>query len=77
MEPSPKLEQAPEAKGVPVNAEGWTCNLCERIFRNDRYMLIECEYCSKHFCIKCLNYKTHEYQSGHDESRVHVVLLGL
>ena len=46
-----------------VNAEVWTCNLCERIFRNDRDMLLECEYCSKHFCIKCLNYKTHEYQA--------------
>ena len=36
---------------------------CERIFRNDRDMLLEREYCSKHFCIKCLNYKTHEYQA--------------
>ena len=34
--------------------EGWLCELCNTNFtkRNDK--LLECDYCSKHFCIQCL-----------------------
>ena len=43
--------------------DGWTCEECGKLFRKERDKLLECEYCEKHYCIKCLKYKPVEYEA--------------
>ena len=43
--------------------DGWTCEECGKVYRKERDKLLECEYCEKHYCIKCLKYKPVEYEA--------------
>ena len=45
------------------NSNTWQCESCEKIFRKYNDMVLECEFCTKHFCIKCLKYKPSEYEA--------------
>lgn len=35
--------------------EGWLCKLCKTNFKRKSDKVLQCEYCSKHFCIQCLD----------------------
>ena len=45
------------------NDGAWRCEDCGKFFRSDRDKVLECEFCAKHFCIKCLKYKAGEYEA--------------
>ena len=36
---------------------------CGKLFKSENDKLLECEYCEKHYCIKCLQYKSGEYEA--------------
>ena len=41
----------------------WQCELCEKMFMHDTDMVLECEFCAKHYCVRCLKYKASEYEA--------------
>ena len=42
--------------------EGWLCKLCDIMFTDDKAELLECEYCTGHFCRQCLKLSGQEYK---------------
>lgn len=42
--------------------EGWTCKLCNQKFTDEKAELLECEYCSGHYCRGCLKLSQAEYK---------------
>ena len=51
------------SEGDGRRAQAWKYEECEKLFRKDNDMVLECEYCEKHYCIKCLRYKQSEYEA--------------
>lgn len=52
----------PKLKGSMISTrstnnedEGWLCELCNTNFTKKNDKLLECDYCSKHVCIQCLD----------------------
>ena len=41
--------------------EPWDCQICKKVFEDSDVKMIECQRCSDHFCIKCLNKTKSEY----------------
>jgi hypothetical protein len=41
--------------------ESWNCTLCSKVFSERNAKLLECQRCSAHYCIKCLNKSVAEY----------------
>jgi hypothetical protein len=41
--------------------EPWDCQICKNVFKDSDAKMIECQRCSDHFCIKCLNKTKSEY----------------
>jgi hypothetical protein len=39
----------------------WNCQLCKKVFNKPDDKLLECQRCSEHFCIQCLNKSVEEY----------------
>ena len=48
---------------VSENDTSWMCEECGKLFKSENDKLLECEYCEKHYCIKCLKYKSGEYEA--------------
>lgn len=42
-------------------SDGWVCELCDLNFRKKQDKILECDYCSKHYCIQCLDMKASFY----------------
>jgi len=42
--------------------EPWDCQICKKVFKDSDAKMIECQRCSDHFCIKCLNKTKPEYE---------------
>ncbi len=42
--------------------DAWDCKMCNKTFTDQNAKLLECQRCDNHFCIKCLNKKTVEYE---------------
>ena len=49
----------------------WICKLCEKEFSGVKCELLECEYCDKHFCRKCLGLSAAEYKLFAKRSDLH------
>ena len=41
--------------------EPWDCQICKKVFKDSDSKMIECQRCSDHFCIRCLNITKSEY----------------
>ena len=41
----------------------WMCEECGKQFKSEKDKLLECEYCEKHYCLKCLKYKLENMKS--------------
>ena len=41
--------------------EPWDCQICKKVFEDSDVKMIECQRCSDHFCIRCLNITKSEY----------------
>lgn len=41
----------------------WTCILCTQRFTDDSAKVLECQFCTLHYCIKCLNKTKKEYET--------------
>jgi hypothetical protein len=52
--------KAPKSK--QHSDEIWDCNICKKRFVDVNDMLLECQRCKDHFCIKCLNKTVDEYK---------------
>ena len=48
---------------VDEGATAWRCEECGKLFRSDKDRVLECEFCEKHYCIRCLKYKPGEYEA--------------
>ena len=46
---------------APTADNAWTCNTCKVRFTKESDKLMECEYCSDHFCIQCLKMTSTTY----------------
>ena len=53
------------------NDEIWICQSCKIRFEGDNHMLVECEYCVKHFCVKCIHMTEMEYKIMNEKERIH------
>ena len=42
--------------------ECWVCAECKQTFSEDYDMLMECEFCASHYCIKCIDMTVVQYQ---------------
>ena len=51
--------------------EDWTCNVCKKIFTEAKAELLECEYCSKHYCRQCLGMTSTDYKTGSRRNDFH------
>ena len=45
------------------NSNAWRCESCEKIFRKYNDMILECEFCTKHLCIKCVKCRPSECET--------------
>ena len=52
------------AADVGDDAEVWVCHICDTSFTDQNAKLLECQRCSEHFCIKCLNKSESEYNAA-------------
>lgn len=61
---SPNKYKVLEAESIDSESheEAWHCKLCSKLFDKPNDKVLECERCRSHFCIKCLNKKTAEYE---------------
>jgi hypothetical protein len=41
--------------------ETWTCEVCSKLFNDDRDRLVQCEYCEKCYCSECLKLSNDNY----------------
>lgn len=53
------------------DGDGWTCQLCNAKYVDDKSELLECEYCENHFCRKCLTLSAAEYKLMSKRSDLH------
>ena len=47
--------------------EEWVCTICSNIFRDENAKLLECDYCHKHTCAKCLKFTNTQYATTQRE----------
>ncbi len=58
------LSAKPKTKTVQeMDVSKWICAVCTKAFTDPRSRLLECEFCEKHFCIKCLQMSVREYET--------------
>ena len=54
------------------NEDGsWTCNQCNKTFADKTVKLMECEYCTEHYCSKCFNLSAAVYKLLSKRSDLH------
>lgn len=46
---------------TPWEDESWTCKMCSNSFQDKDDKVIECDWCRKHFCTRCLDKGDNEY----------------
>lgn len=52
-----------KGKGGKKVKENWKCEVCTQVFSKDDDKVVQCEYCNKFYCIKCLEISDNEYNS--------------
>lgn len=66
---------APKTRSKSVNQsenDTWQCQLCNIVFRKKTDKVLECDYCSKHSCISCLNMPVALYNHLSNPSRADI-----
>ena len=53
------------------NDEVWICQGYKIRFEGDNHKLVDCEYCDKHFCIKCIHKTEMEYTIMYEKVHIH------
>ena len=51
----------PGDKATNSNAQVWDCTVCSTIIDSDECKAMECERCSKHYCLKCIDMNDDAY----------------
>jgi len=59
---SPSKTNTVETNEVAGEDESWTCERCQVNFVSPEDMLMECQCCKEHYCIKCLGKTPEEYR---------------
>ena len=56
-----------EKHNTDSEEEKWVCSICSNIFKDDKDKVLECDFCHKHTCAKCLKLMNAQYTTTQRE----------